>query len=258
MAISSLDCSSCPGKPLSPPSKALPPRPRPHATEVPSASTAQPRGVKEGAGGRTPPRLTCHPSGATVHGAGPMSARGGGLGVLTPACPPGYTPFSPQPEIPSLPDLSFRSRRPWQSHDQRGGERGGASCDHSLARAGDVRARAHSFSIRERELRRSWGPVVGSQGAARRSWVEQPGKAEAGDGDAEGGGRRRPPLRRSAGLRSWVCRPGSWSWFFSRHSNEAWTAYLPLRDRISPFFSPKCVGERSRILDRNKSSLNCL
>lgn len=44
---------------------------------------------------------------------------------------------------------------------------------------------------------------MGRPGAARPTCVGHPGKAEAGSGDGEGGGRCRLPLGRSAGALSW-------------------------------------------------------
>lgn len=98
---------------------------------------------------------------------------------------------------------------------------------------------------------------MGDQGAAERSKVWPPGKAEAGHGDGEGGGRCRLRLGRSAGALSWSLSSLR-SWFFSHHSSEAGAVYLPLRDAVSSSFSPKGVGKRSRILDPNKSGLDCL
>lgn len=59
------------------------------------------------------------------------------------------------------------------------------------------------------------GSGVDSPGAATPSWVGRPGKAEAGGGDGEGGGKCLLPLGLSAGALSWglsawaVVLPGS-------------------------------------------------
>lgn len=76
-------------------------------------------------------------------------------------------PFYLQPPIASRRDPGFRLWLPWRSHDQRGGERGGASCDRLRATADDVRARARSFSAWRRELRKESGSGCGPSGCSQ-------------------------------------------------------------------------------------------
>lgn len=138
-----------------------------------------------------PAQLTCHPARARARSGAADRARSRHRGPH-PCVSAGLLPkLNPQPAARGTPASARGS--PGGNVTRGGGEQGGASRDQRRATADDVRARARRFSSRGTELRKELGSDRRKSRCCQTELGRAAGKAAAGGGAGERGGRGASP-----------------------------------------------------------------